>query len=579
MKTYFLTTLFAVLSLVLPLPILAGSAPDGGWATSLNTECTTPENEWIWCDDFETDRSADYADGTEMYHDTANTQGINGTKANAFHFITTDENGGDIKIGFGDNALGGFADCSSCLGGSYNEIYWRMFVKVPQAWAGNSGEKLSRAVVFSNGSDWTVSSYFHVWGPLDDGDGDGSGDAAHLNIDPVNCTTGSTVQCSGYNNWPNMEWIAYGGEGLKISNHEPFMPSEFNEYQCIEVHAKLNTPGQSDGIQEVWINGTLSNSNTGLNMRDSFTGKGINAVFFENYWNSNSPVDQTRYFDNLVVSTAPIGCPAAGGGQPPAFEPNLDAMKAAAVTLDTNVTAAKDAIIAMEVEVASALQGATTVDGLSIALDTDVTTVNTMVLDTQALMVLTDGAADLLVATADSADATVTTIDIDAAAALAAATASQAEIATADTTAGVFMTNIQSTNDNVLSMPKLVTDSTAVWTAVDGLETDVATVVSTMTTIDGTLTGMAADTSLLNTKTDALKVNTLTHAADLAAMDTLTVAMIADGVQLLSKTGQVVTHTTNVSTETTASRADLEALEAEVTALKALIDAFSCDAP
>ena len=37
---------------------------------------------------------------------------------------------------------------------------------------------------------------------------------------------------------------------------------------------------------------------------------GINAVFFENYCNNGSPVTQTHYFDNLVISTKPIGCGA-----------------------------------------------------------------------------------------------------------------------------------------------------------------------------------------------------------------------------------------------------------------------------
>ena len=34
----------------------------------------------------------------------------------------------------------------------------------------------------------------------------------------------------------------------------------------------------------------------------------INTLFLENYWNDGSPQDQYRYFDNLVVSTQPIGC-------------------------------------------------------------------------------------------------------------------------------------------------------------------------------------------------------------------------------------------------------------------------------
>ena len=34
----------------------------------------------------------------------------------------------------------------------------------------------------------------------------------------------------------------------------------------------------------------------------------VDNVVLENYWNRGSPVTQTRYFDNLVISTARIGC-------------------------------------------------------------------------------------------------------------------------------------------------------------------------------------------------------------------------------------------------------------------------------
>ncbi len=39
---------------------------------------------------------------------------------------------------------------------------------------------------------------------------------------------------------------------------------------------------------------------------------GINAVFLETYWNDGSPVTQSRWIDNFIISTKPIGpvvCP------------------------------------------------------------------------------------------------------------------------------------------------------------------------------------------------------------------------------------------------------------------------------
>ena len=76
----------------------------------------------------------------------------------------------------------------------------------------------------------------------------------------------------------------------------------------MEAHAKLNDAGVKNGIFQLFINNNLEVESTNLNWVGAYNNYGINAVFFENYWNNGSPVDQTRYFDNLVISTKPIGC-------------------------------------------------------------------------------------------------------------------------------------------------------------------------------------------------------------------------------------------------------------------------------
>jgi hypothetical protein len=71
---------------------------------------------------------------------------------------------------------------------------------------------------------------------------------------------------------------------------------------------RLNTAGNSDGLLEMWINGQIQAQSSGLNFLGSYSDFGINAIFFENYWNAGSIAPQDRYFDNLVVSTARVGC-------------------------------------------------------------------------------------------------------------------------------------------------------------------------------------------------------------------------------------------------------------------------------
>ena len=50
----------------------------------------------------------------------------------------------------------------------------------------------------------------------------------------------------------------------------------------------------------------------GLNWHSTWDAYGINAVFLENYWNSGSPVAQSRYFDDFVIATSRIGLARTG---------------------------------------------------------------------------------------------------------------------------------------------------------------------------------------------------------------------------------------------------------------------------
>ncbi len=64
---------------------------------------------------------------------------------------------------------------------------------------------------------------------------------------------------------------------------------------------------------------------TGLNWLGSYSAYGINAVFVENYWNAGSPVQQSRFIDDFVVSTQRIG-------------PSIDASAGASGTSGSSTT-------------------------------------------------------------------------------------------------------------------------------------------------------------------------------------------------------------------------------------------------
>ena len=73
-----------------------------------------------------------------------------------------------------------------------------------------------------------------------------------------------------------------------------------------ELELQLNTPGIADGACRVWIDDTLKIERTAIDVRGSDTSK-INEAMLSAYFNGGSSKAQSRYWDNLVISTQKIG--------------------------------------------------------------------------------------------------------------------------------------------------------------------------------------------------------------------------------------------------------------------------------
>jgi len=76
----------------------------------------------------------------------------------------------------------------------------------------------------------------------------------------------------------------------------------------VEVHAKMNTLGQNDGVLSAWIDGTQVFERTDVRMRDVDT-LHIERAWFDIYYGGNwvAPADMYIDFDNAVVAYEPIG--------------------------------------------------------------------------------------------------------------------------------------------------------------------------------------------------------------------------------------------------------------------------------
>lgn len=264
---------------------------------------------WIWCDDFETDKTSSYFEKTGPFNRTSGA-GINGSYGMQATWASGSADGGSLKLAFGLTPPGsGFTPPAGVdTTTKFKNIYYRVYLKSPAEWVNSStpnNSKFVRAMVTS-GSDWSQAMIAHLWSDENNN--------SFLMGDPVSCVSGSTVQCNGYNDFAHFNWLG-GTRGTTAI----FASPELGTWKCIEHHVKLNDAGQSNGVSEFWINDRLEASRTDLNFVGSYTAFGINSIFFENYINNGSPQSQSRYWDNIVVSTQRVGCnPDSNALLPPA---------------------------------------------------------------------------------------------------------------------------------------------------------------------------------------------------------------------------------------------------------------------
>lgn len=244
-------------------------------------------NQTIWYDDFSTSKkymdSRGRVDTTVNFGDKGGSINVGFKKGDVF-------GNGDRKVAFGDfPGHGPILEKGSC----FDEIYWRIYVKHEHGWEG-SPAKMSRATSIVS-KKWQQAMIAHVW--------NGSGPV--LTLDPARgvYTQTDSILTTKYNDFDNLVWL-----GNSPRAKFPLTSSEESGYWVlVESRAKLNTPGKNNGINQLWIDGRLEAERRNLNFRGNYTKHGINAVFIESYWNNGSLKNQGRWYDNFVVSTAPIG--------------------------------------------------------------------------------------------------------------------------------------------------------------------------------------------------------------------------------------------------------------------------------
>ena len=279
----------------------SGAAVITVWPTRPDTaECDAPKPGWIWCDDFEKDRLSSYFEYAPVDGGFVRLPGVGygGSAGMRARFSRVGQvQAGFLHLAFGKTPGPYFrpVDAGTMR---YQEIYWRHFVKWQVGWTGGGGNKLSRAQAIVNTS-WAQAMMAHVWSGIMS-----EGQPYHLGIVPASTTDASgKVLGTDYNDFAHFRWL-----GTVWSRTPIFDQTHVGKWYCIEAHARLDDPGRSNGVFELWINGGLEARIEKLNWHGAYTEHGINTVYLENYWNDGSPQPQERYFDNFIVSTQRIGC-------------------------------------------------------------------------------------------------------------------------------------------------------------------------------------------------------------------------------------------------------------------------------
>jgi hypothetical protein len=251
----------------------------------------------IWFDDFDTAKRYSEEQGTRE------NPGLGGAGEAMVCLYEKGKQGvGNRKVFFGDAPFWGMAR----KGEKFDEVYWRVYVKHQPGWiCGKVGDtdhggpdKMSRATMFVDANNWKQGIFAHVWGGPNG-----------LTLDPASGIKAGKVVTTKYNDFDNMRWLG-NSPGATFNNHAT---DEAGWWVCVECRAKLNTPGEKDGLNQLWIDGRLECERKDLDWRNDYADFGINAIFLEAYWNKGSPVDQKRWYDNFVISTEPVGpvvCPS-----------------------------------------------------------------------------------------------------------------------------------------------------------------------------------------------------------------------------------------------------------------------------
>lgn len=180
----------------------------------------------------------------------------------------------------------------------FDEVWVQMHVRTQAMWPDGGYGHLFDIGAVSNES-WASAYFARVSSEV-------GVDGSRLIAAAYNCVDGPDILCNGA---PN-DTMLYEELAASPGMSDLFVDDLSAQWHCIQVHVALGTPGQSNGVYELSLDGQLEFSATNLDYQEQWGDNGFNELAILGLWSapSSPEPDLVRAIDEVIVSTAPVGC-------------------------------------------------------------------------------------------------------------------------------------------------------------------------------------------------------------------------------------------------------------------------------
>ena len=151
-------------------------------SASIVAECDSPDDAWIWCDDFERDRLESFFKRNRAGGAFERTPGVglDGSHGMRTRFSAGAEGAGWMHLAFGRTPQPYFRPMDGAT--AHREVWWRFHLRNEPGWSGGGGHKLTRARAFAVSDTWQQALEAPLWSGGQEANRD------VLRLDPVSGT-------------------------------------------------------------------------------------------------------------------------------------------------------------------------------------------------------------------------------------------------------------------------------------------------------------------------------------------------------------------------------------------------------